>query len=126
MLNMSVLPYFNYYVTNNIAWLNTYYIAMCGYCLKIIILNIGVCDAWAKFDAYHMLGKISSRRHLETFFLFFPENRLWHFMQIVSSGDNLQEMSKPVFLGNIRKMFLILLSAELTRSMVLFKQSLEQ
>ena len=25
------------------------------------------------------------------------ENRLWNFMQIVSLGDNLHEMSKPVF-----------------------------
>ena len=25
-----------------------------------------------------------SRRHLEIFFLFFLENRIWHFMQIVS------------------------------------------
>ena len=31
------------------------------------------------------------------FFLFFPENRIWHFMQIVSNGDNLHEMSNPVF-----------------------------
>ena len=29
--------------------------------------------------------------------LFFPENRIWHFMQIVSNEDNLREMSKPVF-----------------------------
>ena len=43
------------------------------------------------------LGKIFSRRHFEIFFLFFPENRIWHFMQIVSLGDNLHEMSNPVF-----------------------------
>ena len=30
------------------------------------------------------------------FFLFFPEN-IWHFMQIVSNGDNLYEMLNPVF-----------------------------
>ena len=30
------------------------------------------------------LGKIFSRRHFEIFFLFFSENRIWHFMQIVS------------------------------------------
>ena len=29
--------------------------------------------------------------------IFFPENRIWHFMQIVSIGDNLHEMSNPVF-----------------------------
>ena len=31
------------------------------------------------------------------FFLFFSENKIWHFIQIVSIGDNLHEMSKPVF-----------------------------
>ena len=34
---------------------------------------------------------------LMIFFLFFPENRLWHFMQIISIGDCLHEMSKLVF-----------------------------
>ena len=29
-------------------------------------------------------------------FLFFPENRIWRFMQIVSTGNNLHEMSKSV------------------------------
>ena len=32
------------------------------------------------------------------FFLVFPENKLWHFMQIASLGDNLHEMSEPVFM----------------------------
>ena len=37
------------------------------------------------------------------FFLFFsPENRIWHFMQI---GDNLHEISKPVFWKKIIKIF---------------------
>ena len=31
------------------------------------------------------------------FLLFFHENRIWHFMQIVSIEDNLHKMSKPVF-----------------------------
>ena len=34
---------------------------------------------------------------LMIYFLFFPENRFRHFMQIVSCGDNLHKMSKPVF-----------------------------
>ena len=44
------------------------------------------------------LGKFFSGRHIEIFCLLFPENRFWHFMQIVSIGigDNLYEMSKPV------------------------------
>ena len=29
--------------------------------------------------------------------LFFPENRIWHFIQIDSVVDNLYDMSKPVF-----------------------------
>ena len=37
------------------------------------------------------------------FFLFFSANRIWHFMQIVSNGDNLHEMSKPVCLEKIEK-----------------------
>ena len=31
------------------------------------------------------------------FFLFFLENEIWHFMQSISIGDNLHEMSKPIF-----------------------------
>ena len=43
------------------------------------------------------LGKISADDIFKYFILYFPENKLWHFMQIVSSGDNLQEMSKHIF-----------------------------
>ena len=41
------------------------------------------------------------------FILFFPYNRFWHFMQIVSKGDNLHEMSKPIlyFLGKYELYF---------------------
>ena len=31
------------------------------------------------------------------FFFFLSENRIWLFMQIVYTGDNLHEMSNPVF-----------------------------
>ena len=48
------------------------------------------------------MGKIFSRQHIELFFLFFPETRIGHFMQIVSIRDNLLEMSNLVFL-KIRK-----------------------
>ena len=34
---------------------------------------------------------------LMIFFIFFLENRIWRFMQIVSIGDNLHQMSKPAF-----------------------------
>ena len=39
------------------------------------------------------------------FFLFFPENRICHYVQIVSYGDNLHVMSKPVFWGKWEKYF---------------------
>ena len=35
---------------------------------------------------------------LMIFLLFSTENKIWHFVQIVSSGDNLHEVSKPVIL----------------------------
>ena len=44
-----------------------------------------------------MLGKNFSRQHFEVVFLLFLENRFWHFMQIVSLGDNLHEVSDPIF-----------------------------
>ena len=48
-------------------------------------------------------GKNFSRQHFEVFFLFFPESKIQHFMQIVSIGDNLHEMSNPVFCGQLKK-----------------------
>ena len=47
--------------------------------------------------AFTTLWANSADDKLMIFFLFFSENRIWHFTQIVSSGDNLHEMSKPVF-----------------------------
>ena len=37
---------------------------------------------------------------LKIFFLFFPENRIWHFIHILSNGKNLYEISNPVFWKN--------------------------
>ena len=48
----------------------------------------------------HSLGKFS--RWQIDIFLFFPENRIWHFMQIVSPEDNLHEMSN-LFSGKNKK-----------------------
>ena len=45
-----------------------------------------------------MLGK-NSNGHLEIFFLLFPENRIQHFMK----GDNLHEMSNPIFSEKTKK-----------------------
>ena len=48
----------------------------------------------------YILGKNFSRQYFETFFIFFffsLENRIRHFMQIVSFRDNLHEVSGPIF-----------------------------
>ena len=43
---------------------------------------------------------------LVIFFFISPENRIWHFMQIVSAGDYLHEMSNPVSWKKYEKYFL--------------------
>ena len=51
-------------------------------------------------DLYHSLRILwanSADNKLMIFFFIFPENRIRHFMQIISSGGNLQEMSNLVF-----------------------------
>ena len=53
-----------------------------------MILSLSFTSLWAN----------SSDDQLVIFNLFFPENRIWYFMQIVSSGDNLHEISNPAFL----------------------------
>ena len=47
----------------------------------------------------------SADNKLMIFFLIFSGNRIWHFMQIVSNGDNLHEMSNPVSWENWEKYF---------------------
>ena len=51
------------------------------------------------FNLYHFQGKYN-RWQTGDIFLFFPENRMRHFKQVVSNGDNLLEMSNPVFWKN--------------------------
>ena len=52
-------------------------------------------------NLFYSLCKFS-RRHIDYMILIFPENRIWHFMQIVSWGDNLHELSKPTFWQKIK------------------------
>ena len=37
------------------------------------------------------------------FSYFFPENKIWHFMQIVSNWDNLRDMPNRFLKNKIRK-----------------------
>ena len=50
-----------------------------------------------KYLTHSTLGKFFSKPNFEIFFLFFQGNRILQFMQIVFTGDNLHEMSNPVF-----------------------------
>ena len=52
---------------------------------------------WSINLTFTTLLAFSADDKLMIFFLFFPANRIRHFMQIVSLGDNLHEMSIPVF-----------------------------
>ena len=42
-------------------------------------------------------GLVQQMTKVKIFFLFFIKNRIWHFMQIVSLGDNLHKVSVPIF-----------------------------
>ena len=48
------------------------------------------------YKTYYAMSKFS-RQQTDDIFLLFLENRIWHFMQIVSLGDNLHEVSNPTF-----------------------------
>ena len=63
------------------------------------VLDMGSQSQEANGDnlTFTTLWAFSADDKMMLFFLFFPENRIWHFMQIVSLGDNLHEMSNPVF-----------------------------
>ena len=60
---------------------------------------------WSFYNLDHSLGNFR-RQYIWRYFLIFPANRIWHFMQTVSIGDNLHEMSNPVSWEKIRKLFI--------------------
>ena len=70
----------------------------------------------AYFLTFTTLWALSADDKLMIFFLFFPVNRIWHFMQIVSWGDNLHEMSNPVFWEKQEKYFKMLSAENFTQS----------
>ena len=56
---------------------------ICTICHQYCLMAIMVCLTFTTLWAF------SADDKLMIFFLFFPENWIWHFMQIVSLGDNL-------------------------------------
>ena len=56
----------------------------------------GVRSYFFKKTEYNILYKFSPN---------FPENRIWHLMQTVSIGDNLYEISNPIFCEKIEQYY---------------------
>ena len=81
------------------------------------------------FDIRHInltlstLGKIFSRQHFEIFFSFFPRNQDLTFHANCLQGDNLHEMSDPVYVKN-KKNIINLSSAENAQRVVKVKSKL--
>ena len=73
-------------------------------------LHLSIFLAWWKkkllnLELSYWVPSNSADKKFMIFFWFFPENRIWYFMQIVSIGDNLHDMSKPVFGKKKEKIF---------------------
>ena len=68
------------------------------HCLPLFqqFLDIPICSKIDMFNTYQAMGRFS-RQQIGDVFLIFQENRIWHFMQIVSLGNNLHEVSDPIF-----------------------------
>ena len=60
-------------------------------------------DTKSPVELYLSLGLLSRQQICNIFLVFlffcffFPENRIWYFMQFVLQRDNWHEMSKPIF-----------------------------
>ena len=63
-----------------------------------------------------MMGKIAADDFLKYFLFYFPDNRICRIMQIVSLGDNLHDMSIPIFWGKTQKSIINLSSSEFVHS----------
>ena len=60
-------------------------------------------------------GKSFSRRHFK---IFSPENRFYHFMELVPLADNFHKMPNPIFWEKYEKNILNMSSAELAQTVV--------
>ena len=65
-----------------------------------MMLFCSVDKVFANPDDLPLSGLIQQTINWWYVFLISPRNRLWHFMPVVSLGDNLHEMSTPNFLEN--------------------------
>ena len=53
----------------------------------------------------HLINFILNDHSYKILYMFFTENRLWRFMQTVSFGDHLHEMTKQTFWRNKKKLW---------------------
>ena len=67
-------------------------------------MGIYGCLGYGATNNFSNLSKFN-KWQTEDIFLFFPENRAWICMQIVSIGSNLHTVSNPIFWEKIRKIF---------------------
>ena len=84
--------------TTNILWKN-------GGNYPRITINYSTFTSLLCALTFTTLFDNSADDKLVIFFLFSPKNKIWHFRQIVSSGDNLHEMSNLVTQKNKKKYF---------------------
>ena len=100
--NLWGLSYFlrgNQFINFLTAWLTSLISTPKGHALAVWYTGYNSVNMvlWVTFlNPYNSTGKFS--RWQIIFFLFFPKNSLWPFVQIVSPGDNLHERSKPIYL----------------------------
>ena len=71
------------------------------------IMNCSLCSntLYCCFEIWHFgntLWADSADKKLVIFFIFSPESRIWHFF----NGENLPELSNPVYWGNVKSCFL--------------------
>ena len=79
LLLHSWINFYHIFVVLNLVMFFKYY--KCAWIIGTLWMQL-LLQLWTL--TLSTLGKIFSRQHFEIFFLFFPENRIWHFMQMVS------------------------------------------
>ena len=61
------------------------------------IVGLILSQDTSKTLTFATLWENSAVDKVMTFLLFFAESRIWHFMPVLSLGDNLHEVSDPIF-----------------------------
>ena len=84
----------------------------------MVVLNLVVQEMDCIFERLARWVIFSAGDILKYCFLVFPENKFWHFIQIVRNGENLHEMSNPALWEKNKKNIINLSSAEFVQRAV--------